>query len=127
VKTAPHGDIMRSCEHNSETQIVRFFAPLRSFNLDAEYDALCRPCYASTMRPSTRYARSGELNIAYQLIGDGPLDVIYVPGWVSNLDHAWAFPPMVHVFERLSRFRPADPLRQERDRPFGPQCRLSNS
>ncbi len=56
------------------------------------------------MRPSTRYARSGELNIAYQLIGDGPLDVIYVPGWVSNLDHAWTFPPMVHVFERLSAF-----------------------
>ena len=56
------------------------------------------------MRPSTRYARSGDLNIAYQVVGDGPVDLIYVPGWVSNLDHAWEFPRMVHVFERLSRF-----------------------
>lgn len=56
------------------------------------------------MRPSTRYAKSGELNIAYQVIGDGPLDIIYVPGWVSNLDYAWAFPPVVHMFERLSAF-----------------------
>ncbi len=56
------------------------------------------------MRPSTRYARSGELNIAYQVVGDGPIDIIYVPGWVSNLDHAWEFPRMVHVFERLSAF-----------------------
>ncbi|THK36478.1 adenylate/guanylate cyclase domain-containing protein [Ensifer sp. MPMI2T] len=56
------------------------------------------------MRPSTRYARSGELSIAYQVVGDGPLDIIYVPGWVSNLDYAWEFPKMAHVFERLSAF-----------------------
>jgi pimeloyl-ACP methyl ester carboxylesterase len=56
------------------------------------------------MRPSTRYARSGELNIAYQVVGDGPLDIVYVPGWVSNLDYAWEFPRMVHVFKRLSAF-----------------------
>ncbi|MDK1494093.1 alpha/beta hydrolase [Sinorhizobium sp. 7-81] len=48
--------------------------------------------------------RSDGLNIAYQTIGDGPLDIIYVPGWVSNLDHAWIFPPLAHVFERLSAF-----------------------
>jgi pimeloyl-ACP methyl ester carboxylesterase len=58
----------------------------------------------AVMRPTTRYTRSGELNIAYQVIGDGPLDIVYVPGWVSNLDYAWAFPRMVHVFERLSAF-----------------------
>lgn len=56
------------------------------------------------MHPSTRYARSGGLNIAYQVIGDGPLDIIYVPGFVSNLDYAWTFPRMAHVFERLSGF-----------------------
>jgi pimeloyl-ACP methyl ester carboxylesterase len=58
----------------------------------------------ATMRPSTRYARSGELNIAYQVIGNGPLDIVYIPGWVSNLDYAWEFARMVHVFERLSAF-----------------------
>lgn len=56
------------------------------------------------MRPSTRYAQSGGLSIAYQVVGDGPLDIVYVPGWVSNLDHAWEFPRLVHVFERLSVF-----------------------
>ena len=56
------------------------------------------------MHPSTRYARNGGLNIAYQVIGDGPLDIIYVPGFVSNLDYAWTFPRMAHVFERLSGF-----------------------
>jgi pimeloyl-ACP methyl ester carboxylesterase len=56
------------------------------------------------MRTSTRYARSGELNIAYQVVGDGPFDVIYVPGWVSNLDYSWEFPQIAHVFERLGAF-----------------------
>jgi pimeloyl-ACP methyl ester carboxylesterase len=56
------------------------------------------------MRPSTRYARSGELNIAYQVVGDGPIDIVYVPGWVSNLDHTWENPRWVHMFERLTAF-----------------------
>ncbi|SFB03997.1 Adenylate cyclase, class 3 [Rhizobium sp. NFR07] len=56
------------------------------------------------MRTSTRYARSGELNIAYQVIGNGPFDVLYVPGWVSNLDYSWEFPRIAHLLERLSAF-----------------------
>ena len=56
------------------------------------------------MRPKTRYAKCGDLNIAYQVIGDGPLDIIYVPGWVSNLDYGWMYPRMAHVFERLTSF-----------------------
>ena len=56
------------------------------------------------MRPSTRYARSGELNIAYQVVGDGPIDIVYVPGWVSNLDHTWENPRWAHMFERLTSF-----------------------
>jgi len=34
------------------------------------------------MVPKTRYAKSGELNIAYQIVGDGPFDLVYVPGWI---------------------------------------------
>lgn len=56
------------------------------------------------MRPRTQYAKCGDLNIAYQVIGEGPLDIIYVPGWVSNLDYGWMYPRMAHVFERLSSF-----------------------
>ena len=35
----------------------------------------------------TRYAKSGEVHVAYQIIGDGPLDLVVVPGWVSHLEY----------------------------------------
>jgi hypothetical protein len=38
------------------------------------------------MAPETRYARSGDVNIAYQVVGEGPRDLVYVPGWVSNIE-----------------------------------------
>lgn len=57
-----------------------------------------------TMLPRTRYAKCAEINIAYQVTGEGPLDIIYVPGWVSNLDYAWNYPPLAHVFDRLGSF-----------------------
>ena len=37
------------------------------------------------MQPETRYARSGDVSIAYQVVGEGPFDVVFVPGWVSNV------------------------------------------
>ena len=40
------------------------------------------------MEPETRYARSGDVNIAYQVTGDGPFDVVYVPPFVSHVEHA---------------------------------------
>jgi pimeloyl-ACP methyl ester carboxylesterase len=55
-------------------------------------------------QPETRYARSGELNIAYQVTGGGPADLIYVPGWVSNIEMMWENPAMVHLLDRLSSF-----------------------
>ena len=36
--------------------------------------------------PKTHYARSADLNIAYQVFGEGPRDLVYVPGWISNID-----------------------------------------
>jgi pimeloyl-ACP methyl ester carboxylesterase len=56
------------------------------------------------IRPATRYARSGELNIAYQVVGDGPFDLVYVPGWVSNLDLIWEEPSYAGLLERLASF-----------------------
>ena len=54
--------------------------------------------------PKTKYARSGELSIAYQVIGDGPLDLVHIPGLVSHLDAAWENPKYRRFMERLSRF-----------------------
>ena len=56
------------------------------------------------MRPRTHYVKCGDLNIAYQVTGDGPIDLVYVPGWVSNLDYSWEYPPYARVFERLGSF-----------------------
>lgn len=54
--------------------------------------------------PETRYARSGELNIAYQVLGEGPLDVVFVPGIISHLDLQWGIPGTQRFFERLASF-----------------------
>src|SRR5438132_2492299 len=51
-----------------------------------------------------RYARSGDVSIAYQIVGDGPRDLVIVPGWVSNLEAAWEDPGMARVFDRLASF-----------------------
>jgi pimeloyl-ACP methyl ester carboxylesterase len=56
------------------------------------------------IRPATRYARSGELSIAYQVVGDGPFDLVYVPGWVSNLDLMWEEPSYAGLLERFASF-----------------------
>jgi pimeloyl-ACP methyl ester carboxylesterase len=55
-------------------------------------------------RPETRYAKSGDLNIAYQVVGEGPFDLIYVPGWISNVDLMWDEPAHAHVLERFAGF-----------------------
>jgi pimeloyl-ACP methyl ester carboxylesterase len=56
------------------------------------------------VQPETRYAKSGDLNIAYQVVGEGPLDLIYVPGWISNVELMWEEPAHAHVVGRLARF-----------------------
>src|SRR5438552_11709975 len=56
------------------------------------------------MPPQTRYARSGEVNIAYQVVGDGPFDLVFVPGFVSHLDLQWADPRIARFLEKLASF-----------------------
>jgi pimeloyl-ACP methyl ester carboxylesterase len=56
------------------------------------------------MPPETRYARSGDVNIAYQVVGEGPRDLVYVPGWISNVEMMWEQPPMARFLERLASF-----------------------
>lgn len=53
--------------------------------------------------PQTHYAKSGDLSIAYQITGAGPVDLVYVPGWVSNLDVSWEHPVYARFLHRLGR------------------------
>src|SRR6478609_11320965 len=56
------------------------------------------------MTPETKYAKSGDLSIAYQVLGGGSLDLVYVMGWVSNIEYYWQEPSMNHFLKRLSSF-----------------------
>ena len=50
------------------------------------------------------YTRSGDVNIAYQVVGDGPLDLVLVPGFVSHLELDWDEPRSAHFLQRLASF-----------------------
>jgi len=52
----------------------------------------------------TQYALSGNIHIAYQVVGEGPLDLIYVPGWVSHVERAWEMPDYARFLKRLYSF-----------------------
>ena len=57
------------------------------------------------MIPATRYVRAADgVTIAFQVVGDGPRDLVYVSGWVSNIEAAWAEPTLARFFERLASF-----------------------
>lgn len=58
----------------------------------------------SQIPPKTQFTRSGELHIAYQVIGDGPRDLIYVPGWISHVELAWEEPTLARFLRRLALF-----------------------
>jgi class 3 adenylate cyclase len=54
--------------------------------------------------PETKYARSGDVHIAYQVVGDGPFDVIMSPGWISHMDYQWEQPLLAHYLQRPAAF-----------------------
>ncbi|WP_245509863.1 alpha/beta hydrolase [Rhizobium laguerreae] len=66
----------------------------------------CQPEEArrSNTAPPTHYVKSSGVNIAYQVTGDGPFDLVYVQGWVSNLDYAWASTRLARTLHRLGSF-----------------------
>jgi pimeloyl-ACP methyl ester carboxylesterase/DNA-binding CsgD family transcriptional regulator len=62
------------------------------------------PAEATVQPPQTRYARSGDVRIAYQVIGNGAVDLVFVPGFISNLDVHWEDPGYSHLLRRLGAF-----------------------
>jgi len=54
--------------------------------------------------PPTQYARAGETSIAYQVVGDGPIDLVLVLGFATHLEVQWEAPPLARLFERLGSF-----------------------
>ena len=54
--------------------------------------------------PETRDAKSGDVHIAYQVLGSGPFDLVWVPGFVSNIELFCELPEWAHHFSRLAAF-----------------------
>jgi class 3 adenylate cyclase len=56
------------------------------------------------MAPRTRYARSGDATIAYQVAGEGSLDLLFMTGWISQVEQLWESPALRRLLERLAVF-----------------------
>jgi len=56
------------------------------------------------MVPETRYAKSGNVHIAYQVTGQGPVDLVFVHGWISHIEHLWEEPSVARFLGRLASF-----------------------
>jgi pimeloyl-ACP methyl ester carboxylesterase len=56
------------------------------------------------MPPETHFAKSGDVNIAYQVVGDGPIDLVLVHGWVQSFDPGWEIEPIERFYRRLASF-----------------------
>ena len=54
--------------------------------------------------PDVQYARSGDVDIAYQVVGEGPRTLVFVQGWVSNIEWAWQEPSLARFLRRLASF-----------------------
>lgn len=58
----------------------------------------------TAVQAETQYARSGDTHIAYQVVGQGPFDIVYVPGWVSHVELCWEEPTYARFLNRLASF-----------------------
>jgi pimeloyl-ACP methyl ester carboxylesterase len=56
------------------------------------------------MHPETRYARNGDVSLAYQVVGDGPRDLLLVSGFLSNIEFAWMYPSLASFLTHLASF-----------------------
>ena len=54
--------------------------------------------------PETRFAKAGDLSIAYQVVGSGDVDVILVPQWLSNIEQYWEHPAAAYFLRRIASF-----------------------
>ncbi|HJR58878.1 MAG TPA: alpha/beta fold hydrolase [Vicinamibacterales bacterium] len=88
-----------------DAQTPRFIetAHRRGYRLIAEPRGDTAPPVPVTASvPAVRYARSGEVNIAYQVVGSGPIDLVFVMGWVSHLEYFWNEPSFARFLSRLA-------------------------
>jgi pimeloyl-ACP methyl ester carboxylesterase/DNA-binding winged helix-turn-helix (wHTH) protein len=90
-RTVARITIEETIDLDDEPEVGRFLTPGSRFSLPA-------------VKPETRYVQNGEVNIAYQVIGEGDLDIVFVMGWVSHLEYFWEEPHFAAFLNRLASF-----------------------
>ena len=78
----------------------RFIAPVRPLAVASDPKAVAPN--EPELRAPVRYARSGDVNIAYQVLGSGPIDLVFVMGWVTHLEYAWRAPSFARFLRQLA-------------------------
>ena len=53
--------------------------------------------------PETQYAKTGSVHIAYQVVGDGPIDLVLIPEWFSHIEASWDVAPLARTLRRRAR------------------------
>jgi pimeloyl-ACP methyl ester carboxylesterase len=74
----------------------------RGYRFVAHVTVIDSVASAPVETPRVRYARSGNVNIAYQVVGSGPIDIVFVMGWVSHLEYFWNEPSFAAFLSRLA-------------------------
>jgi class 3 adenylate cyclase len=62
------------------------------------------PCCAAGVLPETRYARRGDVHVAYQVVGEADVDLVLVSAWFSHVEARWELPTLAHFLRRLAGF-----------------------
>ena len=84
--------------HFIETRSRRGYCFVAAVSSD---EAPAKPFERAPPFPETRYASSGDVNLAYQIFGEGPVDLVFVMGWVSHLEYFWREPHFAAFLRRL--------------------------
>ena len=96
----------RSCIETVPRRGYRFIGEVVEVDdLTADAKRIVRPSSGTQFTPpKVRYARSGDVNIAYEVLGDGPRDLVFVMGWISHLDYFWTDPSFARFLRGLASF-----------------------
>ena len=82
--------------------------PKHGYRFIARVEEVSAPSFSQANKPfrppETRYVRNGDVTIAYQVLGDGPVDLVFVMGWVSHLEYFWTEPSFGRFLRRLASF-----------------------
>ncbi len=91
-------------EAATELKTIRGSLDIEDSTATRTSSTLSPPPTTAESIPKTQYARCGDIHIAYQVFGDGPINLLLAPGFISNIDNYWASPQCASWLKRLGSF-----------------------